>query len=299
MLTKEYIKEVKRHGQFELEKLIKQNINNSGNIAFILENLGKIPLSFAYQWLIDLIDYDNEQVRFWVVKNLGKLKSDDVITHLEYISKNDESTIVRREAVSSIGRLRNDRAQNILLNNLSDNDPKIVNQAIRGLLIFKGKKKIDIALKELINHENEIVRNVIYKEYFTEKKKKKSVLPHAETYPFLKNVVVNGDVLEVLKYVPEESIHLTFTSPPYYNARDYSIYPSYEAYLRFLEKVFQETYRITKEGRFLIVNTSPVIIPRISRAHSSKRYPIPFDIHYFLVEMGWDFIDDIIWQKPE
>ena len=299
MLTKEYIKEVKRHGQFELEKLIKQNINNSGNIAFILENLGKIPLSFAYQWLIDLIDYDNEQVRFWVVKNLGKLKSDDVITHLEYISKNDESTIVRREAVSSIGRLRNDRAQNILLNNLSDNDPKIVNQAIRGLLIFKGKKKIDIALKELINHENEIVRNVIYKEYFTEKKKKKSVLPHAETYPFLKNVVVNGDVLEVLKYVPEESIHLTFTSPPYYNARDYSIYPSYEAYLRFLEKVFQETYRITKEGRFLSVNTSPVIIPRISRAHSSKRYPIPFDIHYFLVEMGWDFIDDIIWQKPE
>ena len=299
MLTKEYIKEVKRHGQFELEKLIKQNINNSGNIAFILENLGKISLSFAYQWLIDLIDYDNEQVRFWVVKNLGKLKSDDVITHLEYISKNDESTIVRREAVSSIGRLRNDRAQNILLNNLSDNDPKIVNQAIRGLLIFKGKKKIDIALKELINHENEIVRNVIYKEYFTEKKKKKSVLPHAETYPFLKNVVVNGDVLEVLKYVPEESIHLTFTSPPYYNARDYSIYPSYEAYLRFLEKVFQETYRITKEGRFLIVNTSPVIIPRISRAHSSKRYPIPFDIHYFLVEMGWDFIDDIIWQKPE
>ena len=154
-------------------------------------------------------------------------------------------------------------------------------------------------MKELINHENEIVRNVIYKEYFTEKKKKKSVLPHAETYPFLKNVVVNGDVLEVLKYVPEESIHLTFTSPPYYNARDYSIYPSYEAYLRFLEKVFQETYRITKEGRFLIVNTSPVIIPRISRAHSSKRYPIPFDIHYFLVEMGWDFIDDIIWQKPE
>lgn len=299
MLTKEYIKEVKRHGQFELEKLIKQNINNSGNITFILENLGKIPLSFAYQWLIDLIDYDNEQVRFWVVKNLGKLKSDDVITHLEYISKNDESTIVRREAVSSIGRLRNDRAQNILLNNLSDNDPKIVNQAIRGLLIFKGEKKIDIALKELINHENEIVRNVIYKEYFTEKKKKKSVLPHAETYPFLKNVVVNGDVLEVLKYVPEESIHLTFTSPPYYNARDYSIYPSYEAYLRFLEKVFQETYRITKEGRFLIVNTSPVIIPRISRAHSSKRYPIPFDIHYFLVEMGWDFIDDIIWQKPE
>jgi DNA modification methylase len=56
---------------------------------------------------------------------------------------------------------------------------------------------------------------------------------------------------------------------------------------------------MTKEGRFLIVNTSPIIIPRVSRAHSSKRYPIPFDLHSYLVKMGWEFIDDIIWLKPE
>jgi DNA modification methylase len=111
--------------------------------------------------------------------------------------------------------------------------------------------------------------------------------------------VVNADVLEALRIVPNESVHLTFTSPPYYNARDYSIYPSYQAYLEFLEKVFKETYRITKEGRFLIVNTSPIIISRISRAHSSKRYGIPFDLHPYLVKNGWEFIDDIVWLKPE
>ncbi|MDO4783242.1 MAG: HEAT repeat domain-containing protein [Capnocytophaga felis] len=293
MLTKEYIKEIKLNDNNGLELLVNKNLNNSGNLVFILENLGKLPISFDYQCLIDLINYDNEQVRFWVVKNLGKLKSENIIEHLEHISENDESTLVSREAISSLGRMRDEKTQQILLNNLYNNDPKIVNQAIRGLLVFKGDKKIDIALKKLINHENEMVRSVIYKEYFAQEKKKKSVLPHAETYPFLKNVVVNGDVREVLKNVPEESIHLTFTSPPYYNARDYSIYPSYEAYLHFLEEVFQETYRITKEGRFLIVNTSPVIVPRISRAHSSKRYPIPFDIHHFLVQMGWEFIDDI------
>lgn len=105
--------------------------------------------------------------------------------------------------------------------------------------------------------------------------------------------------MEALKYVPNESVHLTFTSPPYYNARDYSIYPSYQAYLDFLDKVFQETHRITKEGRFLIVNTSPIIIPRVSRSHSSKRYGIPFDLHPYLVKNGWEFIDDIIWLKPE
>jgi DNA modification methylase len=144
-----------------------------------------------------------------------------------------------------------------------------------------------------------MVRTVIYKEFFAEKISKTSYLPHPETYNYLKNVVVNDDVLRVLKYVPDESIHLTFTSPPYYNARDYSIYPSYLEYLEFLDSVFKETYRITKEGRFLIVNTSPIIIPRVSRSHSSKRYPIPFDLHPYLINQGWEFIDDIVWLKPE
>ena len=49
----------------------------------------------------------------------------------------------------------------------------------------------------------------------------------------------------------------------------------------------------------MIVNTSPVIVPRISRAYSSKRYPIPFDLHNRLTEIGWEFIDDIVWMKPE
>ncbi|PJF39208.1 MAG: restriction endonuclease subunit M, partial [Phototrophicales bacterium] len=103
----------------------------------------------------------------------------------------------------------------------------------------------------------------------------------------------------VLEYVPDGAIHLTFTSPPYYNARDYSIYSSYEGYLDFLTEVFEAVHRITKEGRFLIVNTSPIIIPRISRAYASKRYPIPFDLHARLVNIGWEFIDDIVWAKPE
>jgi len=66
-----------------------------------------------------------------------------------------------------------------------------------------------------------------------------------------------------------------------------------------LENVFKEVHRVTKEGRFFVLNTSPIIIPRISRAHASKRYPIPYDIHPLLVKMGWEFIDDIIWVKPE
>ena len=129
--------------------------------------------------------------------------------------------------------------------------------------------------------------------------KSNSSQKHDEFPSFLRNTVVQGDVQEALKSVPDESIHLTFTSPPYYNARDYSIYQSYGEYLNFLENVFKEVHRVTKEGRFFVLNTSPIIIPRISRAHASKRYPIPYDVHPLLVKMGWEFIDDIVWVKPE
>jgi DNA modification methylase len=298
-LTKEYIKELKNKGGEDLAQLVDINKSNSGNLIFILENLGYLPSSFEAQWLFNLLDNSNENVRFWAIKNIGKLNNEDYINILYNVILNDTSTMVKREAVSSIGRLRSKKAKNILLKILNDKDPKIVCQAIRGLLVFKGEEDVDNHLRKLVNHENEMVCKVIYKEYFAKEEKNKTTISHTKTYPFLNNVVVNGDVHKVLKFVPDESIHLTFTSPPYYNARDYAIYPSYEAYLNFLKEVFYETFRITKEGRFLIVNTSPVIVPRISRAHSSKRYPIPFDIHHFLVEMGWEFIDDIVWVKPE
>ncbi len=99
--------------------------------------------------------------------------------------------------------------------------------------------------------------------------------------------------------MPDESVHLTFTSPPYYNARDYTIYKSYEHYLEFLVSIFKEVHRITKEGRFFVLNTSPVLIPRMGRSHASKRYLIPFDIHPLLTRIGWEFIEDIIWVKPD
>lgn len=288
----------KEKGHEGIARLL-ESVSSSADLVYILENVGSIPQSFGSDCFVKLLSHENKDVRLWAVKNLGKLKSIDLLSVLKKVVDKDPSTTVKREAVSSIGRMRSEETIPLLILILENEDPKIVCQAIRGLLVFKGKEEVDTTLKALINHKNEMVVSIIRKEYYSDNKPISDCLPHYQTYPFLINVVVNGDVRDVLKYVPDESVHLTFTSPPYYNARDYSIYPSYEAYLKFLEEVFQETNRITKEGRFLIVNTSPVIVPRISRAHSSKRYPIPFDIHHDLTKMGWEFIDDIVWMKPE
>jgi DNA modification methylase len=299
MLTKELITELKNKGNGQLGNLI-DKYKDSGSIVFILENLGYLPREFNGDFLIPLLHHEHHQVRLLAVKNIGKLGNEKFLHRLSKMLDSETNTSVKREIVSAIGRMRNPKNKEILYKILQDEDPKVVCQAIRALFVFDGDKEVQEKLKALVNHPNEMVRTVIYKKFFSEKETTaQSALPHTQTHHFLKNVVVNGDVLEVLKYVPDESVHLTFTSPPYYNARDYSIYQSYQAYLEFLEKVFKETHRITKEGRFLIVNTSPIIIPRVSRAHSSKRYPIPFDLHPYLVKNGWEFIDDIIWQKPD
>lgn len=298
MLTKEYIAEIKANRNGDLKKLVDSKKDDK-SIIFILENLGYLPYDFDDSWVKDLLQSDNKKIRLNAIKTIGKLKNENNIAILSQIAKNDKSTDVRREAVSSIGRMRSKKAIPALLEMLTDNDPKIISQAVRGLLIFKGNEEVDNKLKKLIEHENETIQNVIRKEYLDKESISKDKLKHPESYDYLKNTVVLGDVRDILKLIPDESFHLTFTSPPYYNARDYSIYPSYKAYLVFLEEVFKLTYDKTKEGRFLIVNTSPVIVPRISRQHASKRYPIPFDIHHFLIEMGWEFIDDIIWVKPE
>ena len=110
----------------------------------------------------------------------------------------------------------------------------------------------------------------------------------------------NGDCIHVLSNLDKEKrVQLTITSPPYYNARDYSHYETYNDYLAFLNEVFQKVYNITEDGRMCCVNTSPVIEPRLKRSMESKRYPIPFDLTHIMCNMGWKFIDDIIWVKPE
>jgi DNA modification methylase len=298
MLTKEYITELKRKGNSNIASLVNTQ-RDVGTIVFILESLGQLPSDFHADFLYNLLSHSHAQVRLNAVKNIGKLNGKLDTQPLLALYQHETDTGVRREIVSAIGRQRKCANKPLLYEFLNDTDPKIICQAIRGLLVFENDKEVEEYLKPLVNHENEMVRTVIYKEYFAKEKTAKSTLSHAETYDFLKNIVVNADVLEALKFVPEESVHLTFTSPPYYNARDYSIYPSYQAYLEFLDRVFQETHRITKEGRFLIVNTSPIIIPRVSRSHSSKRYGIPFDLHPYLVKNSWEFIDDIVWLKPE
>lgn len=118
--------------------------------------------------------------------------------------------------------------------------------------------------------------------------------------PFVPNKIVLGDATEIISELPLNSVQLVFTSPPYFNAKpEYTEYLDYQEYLDALRKVFLRCHEVMSEGRFLIVNTSPILVRRVSRQAASRRLALPFDLHHVLTSIGFEFIDDIIWVKPE
>lgn len=111
--------------------------------------------------------------------------------------------------------------------------------------------------------------------------------------------LIHGDCLEKMKDIPDGSIDMMFTSPPYYNAREYSSYATYDVYLSFIRDFVRCVKpRLNNDG-FLIINSSPVIVPRTSRYTESRRLAIPFDVNTICQTEGYKFIDDIIWEKPD
>ena len=130
--------------------------------------------------------------------------------------------------------------------------------------------------------------------------KNKSKAKEAYEVSGQRNTIALGDSEKVLREMAAKSVDLVFTSPPYYNARpEYSDYITYEEYLLKLRKIIQSCHRVLNEGRFFVMNIAPVLIRRASRSEASSRIAVPFDIHRIFIEEGFDFVDDIIWVKPE
>ena len=78
------------------------------------------------------------------------------------------------------------------------------------------------------------------------------------------NTIYNGDVLEVLKKMPSESIDMCITSPPYWGLRDYGVEgqlgneETYKEYLLKLSDVFKEVKRVLKKQGSCWVNIGDV-----------------------------------------
>jgi len=110
------------------------------------------------------------------------------------------------------------------------------------------------------------------------------------------NKVLCGDALKKLGMLPDCSIHLAVTSPPYNAAMDYDDYSDdlpLDKFLGFLRSVFQETYRILVPGGRLAVNVPNAVKNRRSK---SIHYLSP-QIAVMLEELGFLPREWITWHK--
>jgi len=102
--------------------------------------------------------------------------------------------------------------------------------------------------------------------------------------------------------VPDESVHLIITSPPYWQLKDYGnggqigFDDSYEDYINNLNLVWNQCRRVLHKGCRLCVN----IGDQFARSVYYGRYkviPIRTEIIKFCETVGFDYMGAIIWQK--
>jgi len=105
-----------------------------------------------------------------------------------------------------------------------------------------------------------------------------------------------------MKEIPNESVHLIITSPPYWQLKDYGngkqigFNDTYEEYINNLNLVWNECHRVLHKGCRLCIN----IGDQFARSVYYGRYkviPIRTEIIKFCESVGFDYMGAIIWQK--
>lgn len=232
------------------------------------------------------------------VKQLGKEKSSTNFDKLLTLYNNVSDIDIKREIVSSIGRQTDiSRIYEFIKNNIyTCNCMDLIYQMYRTILYKQSEQsfyKLKLEVEKYFDNE------IIYKMDRFYKYRQSRKQPVSRIKNIKSPLILKGDAKKTLKNVGDEQINLIFTSPPYYNARMYTNYKSYKDYLNQMKEVLVECNRVLEDGRFIIINVSPVITKRPGREFESIRYPIHFDFHRILEETGFYFIDEIIWIKPE
>ena len=102
------------------------------------------------------------------------------------------------------------------------------------------------------------------------------------------NKIILGSA-ENMKELPNNSIHLMITSPPYNVSKEYDQDLSLKDYLKLLENSFKETYRVLINGGRACINVANL---------GRKPYiPLSDYISKIMINLGFNMRGEIIWNK--
>ncbi|MGH2535739.1 MAG: DNA-methyltransferase [Thermomicrobiales bacterium] len=127
-------------------------------------------------------------------------------------------------------------------------------------------------------------------------------VPRVPTYPSSHRIAL-ADARD-LSFIPDESVHLVVTSPPYFDLKQYAAdapgqlgeIHEYERFLEELDKVWRECHRVLVPGGRVCCVVGAVTI---SRRAGGRHYvlPLPSDIQARSRAIGLDNLTPIIWLK--
>ncbi len=137
-----------------------------------------------------------------------------------------------------------------------------------------------------INHDSSKFYN---SKLYTELGDKKVLDQNENDFPdFLENKIILGTA-ENMKELPDNSVHLMITSPPYNVSKEYDEDLSLKEYLQLLENSFKETYRVLINGGRACINVANL---------GRKPYiPLSDYISKMMLEIGFNMRGEIIWNK--
>jgi DNA modification methylase len=118
------------------------------------------------------------------------------------------------------------------------------------------------------------------------------------THDIETGVVHTGDVYDVLPELPESSVHMCMTSPPYFGLRDYGeedqigLEESLDDYIENLVRVGDELRRVLRPDGSWWLNLGD------SYAGDKNKMLVPHRVAIALQDTGWTVRNDVTWVKP-
>ena len=150
---------------------------------------------------------------------------------------------------------------------------------------MKGTKTSSFGTKGRVAHDSsKFYNSKLYKEI---KNNNSDIIVNEFPNELLNTIIASS--CENMKDIPNNSLHLMITSPPYNVSKEYDDDLSLNEYLNLLKNCFTETYRVLVDGGRACIN-----IANIGR----KPYiPLSDYVSKIMIEIGFNMRGEIIWNK--
>jgi len=115
------------------------------------------------------------------------------------------------------------------------------------------------------------------------------------------NKIHNMNCIDGLNEMIEQDlkVDLFVTSPPYYNAREYSQWETVNDYMNDMKIIFTKTYQCLKNHKYIVINVGDVSCQVGKAKWSVRKLPLGAMFTMMFEDIGFEFIDDFIWDKGE